>query len=132
MGVKLNGEKAVMEAITRKYGGVQMQQVIDKALIAGAEVFVKELRKEFEKFKDTGASLDEITVGKPETVGGERRITIYWKGPKNRKSIIHLNEFGTINNPNPAGKGAVARAMKNSEKAYRAVVKEEMRRLGRG
>ncbi|SFP80980.1 hypothetical protein SAMN05421839_1771, partial [Halolactibacillus halophilus] len=50
-----------------------------------------------------------------------------WKGPNGRYRIIHLNEWGTINNPNPAGKGAIARALKNSEKAYRDAVRKALK-----
>lgn len=132
MSVEIKGEDTVIRELERRLTGIRAQEIHDRALLAGAKVFVEELTRQFETFKDTGASINEITIGKPETVGGQRRIAIHWKGPKNRFRIIHLNEFGTVNNPNPAGKGAIARAMRNSERAYKAAVKRELEALARG
>lgn len=132
MSIEVKGEDAVIRELERRLTGARALAIQDRALMAGAKVFVEELRRQFESFKDTGASLKEMTIGNPETVGGQRRISIFWKGPKNRFRIIHLNEFGTVNNPNPAGKGAIARAMRNAERAYRNVVKRELEALTRG
>ena len=132
MSVEVKGEEAVLRELERRLTGARALAIQDRALIAGAKVFVEELKRQFESFKDTGASLNEITISEPETVGGERRVSIFWKGPKNRFRIIHLNEFGTVKNPNPAGKGAIARAMRNAEGAYRATVKRELEALPRG
>lgn len=99
-----------------------MQTITDEALKAGAKVFVKELKSQLETFKDTGATVNEVQISEPMTVSGVRTIKIYWRGPKNRYRIIHLNEFGTIKNPRPRGKGAIARAMRNAEIAYRNAI----------
>ena len=104
-----------------------MQKISDKALLEAANEFVKVLKQEFESFKDTGASIEEITITGPIWEKGVRIVKVHWKGPHNRYRIIHLNEWGTINNPNPAGKGAIARALKNSESAYSNAVKKALR-----
>lgn len=132
MSIKITGEETVLRELESRLTGMRAQAIHDSALQAGAEVFVKELERQFETFKDTGASIAEITLSKPHTVGGERRITVHWRGPKKRYRLIHLNEHGTVNNPKPRGKGAIARAMRNSERAYRAAVKKEMEAIGRG
>lgn len=126
MGVEIRGTEKVLEALEKKLGRESMQQVLDKALLDGANVFVKELKSQFETFKDTGASIEEITVTGPMWEGGERVVKVHWKGPKGRYRIIHLNEWGTIKNPNPRGKGAIARALRNSENAYRQAVKRAL------
>lgn len=126
MSVEIRGEEKVLEELEKKLGKESMQHAIDKALLGGANMFVKELKKQFETFKDTGASIEEITVTGPMWEGGERVIKVHWKGPKGRYRIIHLNEWGTIKNPNPRGKGAIARALKNSESAYRQAVKHAL------
>lgn len=128
MNVKLTGTNKLLKDLEDRYGKVRMQAVTDYALREGAKVFVRALRDEFQSFKDTGASIDEITISEPMTIGGVRTIKIYWKGPKNRYAIIHLNEFGTIKNPNPRGKGAVARAMRNAKAEYRKTLKAALRR----
>lgn len=132
MGVKITGLKRLEKELDDRLGPKRMREVTDKALKAGAQVFVKQLKIEFEKFKDTGNSIKEITLSEPQWVNGQRAITVYWKGPNDRYRIIHLNEHGTVKNPNPAGKGAIARAMSRSQDAYREAVKKEMRRLASG
>ena len=42
----------------------------------------------------------------------------------NRYAIIHLNEWGSVKNPNPRGKGAIARTMFSTEKPYKQIIKE--------
>ncbi|MGE6611873.1 HK97-gp10 family putative phage morphogenesis protein [Peribacillus sp. NPDC076916] len=123
MSVKLTGAKKLIVDIEKHIGKLKMQQLSDRALKKGAEVFVRELKSQFESFKDTGATIDEMTISEPMWENGFRTIKIHWKGPKDRYRIIHLNEFGTVKNPNPKGKGAIAKAMRSAEKEYRNTIK---------
>ncbi|WP_144528740.1 hypothetical protein [Peribacillus simplex] len=127
MSVKIHGEKAVMAELEKRLGKGKAQQLSDKALKRGAQVFIKELKIQFASFKDTGASIEEITISEPMWVAGVRTIKIHWRGPKDRYRIIHLNEFGTVQNPSPRGKGAIVRAMLNAESAYRSAIKRAIR-----
>ncbi|CAK6472669.1 hypothetical protein BFRIG_01876 [Peribacillus frigoritolerans] len=127
MSVKIKGEKALIADLERRLGKMKAQQVSDKALKRGAQVFIKELKSQFESFKDTGASIEEMTISEPMWVSGVRTIKVYWKGPKSRYRIIHLNEFGTVKNPSPRGKGAIARAMRSAESSYRAAIKKAIK-----
>ncbi|MED3650610.1 hypothetical protein [Heyndrickxia sporothermodurans] len=127
MSVKITGQEKLMKELEKRFDKAKIQRISDKALLAGAKVFVKELKSQFESFKDTGASIEEITISEPMWVNGVRTIKVYWRGPKERYRIIHLNEWGTINNPSPPGKGAVARALKNAEKAYRNAIKHAIK-----
>ncbi len=126
MALKIDGERALLKKIEQQYGEKAMRRIGDRALLAGAEVFVNELETQFRTFADTGASLREITIGEVQQRGSARYVPIHWKGPDDRYRIIHLNEFGTVKNPNPAGKGAIAKAMRNAEKAYREAIKREI------
>ncbi|MFD2628787.1 hypothetical protein [Oceanobacillus kapialis] len=126
MSVKIKGLKKLQNELEKKLGQQAMQRISDKALMDAANEFVKVLKQEFESFKATGASIDEITITGPLWENGVRTIKVHWRGPDGRYRIIHLNEWGTINNPSPRGKGAVARALKNSEKAYRDAVKKSL------
>ncbi|GAA5416198.1 hypothetical protein Pryu01_01230 [Paraliobacillus ryukyuensis] len=127
MSVKIKGLKKLQNELEKKLGQQAMQRISDKALLDAANEFVKVLKQEFESFKDTGASINEITITGPVWENDIRTMKIHWRGPEGRYRIIHLNEWGTINNPNPAGKGAIARALKNSEKAYRNAVKKALK-----
>lgn len=126
MTVKLKGLKEIEQALERKYGKQKMKKITDKALIAGGQVIIKEIQSNFQSFKDTGASIDEVTLSRPYLLNGVRTIKIHWKGPKDRYRIIHLNEFGTIKNPNPDGKGAIDRALRSGRDAYFKIVKREL------
>ncbi|WP_230200105.1 hypothetical protein [Bacillus niameyensis] len=117
----------MLKELEMRFGEQGMRRISDQALEDAAKEFVKELISQFQSFKDTGGSIDEITISDIYVENGVRTIRIHWKGPKGRYRIIHLNEWGTIKNPNPAGKGKIAKAMKSSEKAYRDAVKKAIK-----
>lgn len=130
MGVTISEKKLkkTMADIERTIGPSKINKLSHQALIKGAQVLVKELENEFETFKDTGASIDDITVSAGKVVrGGSPNVTIHWNGAFGRYRIIHLNEWGTVNNPSPRGKGAVARALRNGEGEYRKVIKQSLK-----
>lgn len=127
MSVKIRGMKKLMDDLERHLGKAKMQAVTDRALKAGAKVFVEELKRQLETFKDEGYTVEEVTISEPFTQNGVRTIKVYWKGPKGRFRIIHLNEWGTVKNPNPRGKGKIALALRNAEKAYREAIKKTIK-----
>lgn len=125
MGVKVTGQEKLIAELEKRFGKAKMQQISDRALKAGAEVFVKELKAQLATFKDTGATIREVTISEPFTQSGVRTVKVHWRGPDNRYRIIHLNEWGTIQNPRPRGKGKIALAMRNAENAYREAIKKQ-------
>ncbi|MGM9925599.1 MAG: hypothetical protein ACI35R_15230 [Bacillus sp. (in: firmicutes)] len=127
MSVSIKGDRQLLAELERRFGPMHVQRISDRALLKGAQVFKRELEQQFERFKKTGASKEEITIADPVTLNGNRTVRIHWKGPKGRYRIIHLNEWGTVKNPNPRGKGAVARAMRNAENAYRETIKKALK-----
>lgn len=130
MSIKVEGFKQLEQDLEKRFGRKVMQRVVDRALQKGAKKIVAELKTQFQDFKDTGQSMREITISKPMTINGKRTIRVHWKGPKDRYRVIHLNEFGTIKNPNPKGKGAVERALRNGRKAYFEEVERYIRKVG--
>jgi hypothetical protein len=128
MSVRINGISNLLRDLERHLGESNIQRITDEALKSGAEVFIREMKAEFESFRDTGASIDEMTISEPHTdSNGARAVKIHWKGPDDRYRIIHLNEWGTVNNPNPRGKGAIARSLNNAKREYREVLKRKIR-----
>ena len=124
MGVNITGLKSLQAEIEKRFGQAKMQEISDQALFEGAQVIKKELEQNFESFRDTGASIDEITISGPKDGPNGRRRDIHWVGPKDRYRLIHINEWGTVKNPNPAGKGKVAASLEGGKKAYRKAVKK--------
>ncbi|WP_217588741.1 hypothetical protein [Lentibacillus saliphilus] len=132
MSVKITGLNKLLSELETKLGKQAMQRISDIALIDAANEFVKVLKIGFEAAGDKGYAeghtVDEITVTGPFwDTRGVRTMKVHWVGPHERYRIIHLNEWGGINNPNPPRKGVIARAMKNSEKAYRDAVRKALK-----
>lgn len=122
--VESHGMEEVMEYLENLEGVAE--SVIDQALVAGAEVMAEKIKKHLWPFRDTAATVKEITVSEPFTENGVRKIKIHWRGPKNRYRIIHLNEWGTVRAPNPPAKGAIQRAMRAGESQYYRTLKSEI------
>jgi hypothetical protein len=132
MSVKIRGLSKLLNELERRLGKEGMQRISDKALMDAAKEFVKVLKQEISSRPDKGfaegGTIDEIEIFGPiSDKSGVRTVIVRWRGPRERYRIIHLNEWGTINNPGPPRRGAIALAMKNSEKAYRDAVRKALR-----
>lgn len=129
MAVKVYGVNKLLDELDNRFGRKRIDSIVDEALTNGALVFGMELRRQLATFKDKGFTLDELTISSPDAnSSGKRSVTIYWKGPNRRYSIIHLNEWGTIRNPSPRGKGKIAKAMELARKPYGKAVRDTIRR----
>ncbi|MCA2199038.1 hypothetical protein [Staphylococcus aureus] len=133
MSVEIKGIPEVLKKLESVYGKQSMQAKSDRALNEASEFFIKALKKEFESFKDTGASIEEMTKSKPYTKVGsqERAVLIEWAGPMNRKNIIHLNEHGYTRDGKkytPRGFGVIAKTLAANERKYREIIKKELAR----
>jgi len=128
LNAEVYGVEETIAAIERRIGPAAMSKIIDRALREGARTIKSEIVSQFQSFRDTGASINEIVISKPMTLNGARTVVIHWRGPKNRYSIIHLNEHGTIKNPNPRGKGAIERALRAGRQKYFDTIAAQVRR----
>lgn len=126
ISIDVQGVDQTIKDIADILGSVPIRSTMDLALLSGAKVIKQEIEENFEGFKRTGASKNEITISEPMDIQGVRTIKIYWSGPKKRYRIIHLNEFGTIKHPNPRGKGAIERALRAGEKEFYRVIAERV------
>lgn len=129
MAVKIHGVDRLIKELEQRFDKNRIDSIVDEALTNGALVFGMELRRQLATFKDQGYTLDEMTISPPDANSyGHRSIKIYWRGRHNRYRIIHLNEWGTIRNPNPRGKGKIAKAIALSQKSYGKAVRDTIRR----
>ncbi|EMC0274951.1 hypothetical protein U9W50_000203 [Staphylococcus pseudintermedius] len=131
MSVEVKGIAEVLKKVELKYGKRAVQEKVDRALNKASDLIVNNLKKEFESFKDTGASIEEMTKTKPFTKSSDysRAILIQWEGPMNRKNIIHLNEHGYTRDGKsytPRGFAVIAKTLASSEKVYRNILKKEL------
>lgn len=123
---EFKGVEQVLDELDRRFGEETMDRISDAALLKGAEVFVKELKASIGtsgKYAK-GWTVEDTTISGPEYIGGVKVVKVHWNGPHGRYRIIHLNEWGTVKIPNPPRKGAIARAMRNAENAYREAIKQ--------
>ena len=127
MAVKVYGVNRLIGELEAKFNGKRIERLTSAALEKGALVVGMEILRQLRTFKDKGYTIDDMTISDPFS-DGNPTVRIYWSGPHNRYRIIHLNEWGTIRNPNPRGKGKIAKALKLSQKAYGKAVRDELRR----
>ncbi|NHM92477.1 MULTISPECIES: hypothetical protein [Staphylococcus] len=128
MSVKVEGTNNMLRQIREEYGEAKMIESQDKALRKGSKYVKNVMQQNFQVFRDTGASIAEMTLTEPYTLYGRvRTVKLHWEGEMSRQSIIHLNEYGTVRNANPRGKGAIMRTMVTVEKPYREIIKESLR-----
>lgn len=131
MSVELKGVQELVKQLDDKFGRKRTEEINDKALKKAGAYFKKELESAFDTFKDTGASKDEIKLSAPMNIQGVRGIKVYWEGPMDRYKIIHLNEWGYKRKGTkhyPKGHAVIAKTLKKSEKIYRNIVKDEIRK----
>lgn len=128
MSVKIEGTQELIRRIEQEYGEAKMLKAKENALRKGANYFRDTLRQNFALFKDTGASMEEMTLTQPYSVhGSTTTIKLHWRGPHERYRIIHLNEYGTVKNANPRGKGTIGRTIIATRKPYEQIIKESLR-----
>lgn len=128
MTAEIRGMSELLGEFERRFGEQAMTRISDEALVEASQVFKVALIAQLNMFKDTGATLDELTFSEPYTRDGVRTITVHWKGPKGRYRVIHLNEYGTVTNPNPRGKGSIGRAVQISEGSYAQAIRNVVER----
>lgn len=130
MTIELKGMNELVKQLEKRFGKESTQRISDKALTDGAKIFVDAINKEIKSRPDKGYAkgwtVDDTSISEPTTIGGARTVKIHWNGPHGRYNLIHLNEFGTVKNPNPPRKGAIAKALRSAETAYRESIKKSV------
>lgn len=126
MSIKITGMNELLAELDRRFGKENMDRISNAALLKGAELFVKVLNSSIGtsgKYAK-GWTVADTSIEGPVYIGGVKTVKVHWNGPHGRHRIIHLNEWGTVKMPNPPRKGAIARAMREAENAYRETIKQ--------
>lgn len=129
-GFRIVGMEAVQKAILEAYSGTKAKSIQKAALDAGGNLVVEQLKENFEAFKDTGFSRDEIVKTNPKSKNDIVQLQIGWNGPHKRWRIIHLNEFGYTKagkQYTPKGFGTIEKTISESKNDYFRTVSEKMR-----
>ena len=130
MKAELRGLPELEKELNRRLGKSKMQRVSDDVLYKGAQVYVKAINREIAsrptKGYAKGWTVEDTSISEPMWLNGKRTVKIHWNSSHGRYRIIHLNEFGTVNNPNPPRKGAIAKALRAGEAEYKAVIRNAL------
>lgn len=131
MSVELKGLEELQKAITDSYSGTKAKQIRKQAINAGGDRMVEQLKKNFDVFKDTGYSEEEIIRTDARTKGNVEELKIGWNGPHGRWRLIHLNEFGYTRKGKqytPKGFGVIQKTVEQTKEEYLQTVEAEMRK----
>lgn len=132
MKAELHGLAQLERELDKRLGNRAMQRVSDDALKQGAKMYKSAINNQISRRPDKGYAqgytIKDTDISEPMTLNGVRTIRIHWNSSHGRYRIIHLNEFGTVKNPNPPRKGAIAVALQKGETAYKEVIKDVLRR----
>ncbi len=129
INVEVKGTKELLEKMESKFGKEAMMKKSDEALIEGSDYIKSKIEKNFEVFKDTGATIKETKRSEPYGKGNNRRVMIYWDGPKSRQKLIHLNEHGYDRNGRkfiPRGFGVIAKTLESTSDKYKNIIARKM------
>ncbi|WP_271396883.1 hypothetical protein [Salinicoccus roseus] len=126
MSGKITGMNEMLRDLEMRFGKKEMERRAVNALVPGAEIVYDNMKQAMHKFKDTGASINEMKISTVQTKQGKLIVRIYWQGPMDRYRLIHLNEHGYRRNGKqyyPRGLGAIDKAVRYSRKPYFDAVK---------
>lgn len=131
MSVEIKGIKELENQLEKRFGVSAMRVKSDKALTEASDYMLAEMKTHFKAFKDTGASIEEMTRTRPftDTKDRQRTVVIEWAGPKERYRLIHLNEHGYERNGKkivPRGFGVIEKTLQASQARYRRIVVDEL------
>lgn len=134
MSVNIRGMDEVLANMDKKLGSRAVAKYSNEALNVAGRYMAVRLKSAVSSYRDTGATVIEVTTGKPRLKGGVRTIKIGWDGggSKQRYKLVHLNEFGYTRfgrHYSPRGIGKVQNAYDSSKQQMKALEKHELEKL---
>lgn len=124
----------VLANMEKKLGSRSVTRYSNEALNVAGRYMAVRLKSAVSSYRDTGATVNEVTVGQARLKGGVRTIKIGWdgSGSKQRYRLVHLNEFGYTRfgrSYSPRGIGKVQNAYESSKQPMKALEKHELEKL---
>lgn len=129
-GFKITGLEDLEKAILETYSGAKAKKIRKVALNAGGDVIVDHLKKNFESFKATGYSKDEIMRTDARTKNEVEELKVGWDGAHERWRLVHLNEFGYTKlgkQYTPRGFGVIGKTIVETRGDYENAVAAKLR-----
>ena len=132
MSFEWNGYKEVKKELDTKYSEANVRRVTDEALVDGGNMMLRKVKAEQAKYQDWGNTYREAKLSDVMRVKDISFVTIYWHGPHNRFSVIHLQEYGHYNKDgtwnDTDSKGALTRTLITGYRAYFNTIQESLRK----
>lgn len=131
-GFNIKGINALQKAITETYSGTKARKIQKEAVNAGADVVVEKLKENFEGFKLTGYSQEEIMHSEARITGDTVQAKIGWNGSHERWRLVHLSEFGYTKagkQYTPRGFGVIVKTVDETKEDYLQEVEGRLREL---
>lgn len=128
-GAKLTGLDDVLEKLEEKLGERKVKQIVNDSLRAAGQEIEPEFRSVISSYRDTGRTVNEITVSRVVRVDGIPKIKIGFRGgvKQARWRLVHLQEFGYDGNGSPRGLGKIRNFSSKLEGTYPDIIARELR-----
>lgn len=134
MSVSYQGFPEIQRRLKAMLTQKELNKLTDKALVKGAKVVSDEIAKNLDANLgnySTGATVDEMVIGKPVSSQSRRVVRVGWNGEKERYRIVHLNENGYTRDgrfygTQLGGYKQIEKAIESTKEEYLKVVRKEM------
>lgn len=130
---KFTGINEIEKALEAKFGQKKANALMKKAIGSSSNIVSDNLKNDIKAVNDkgysTGATAEEVTVGKTKIQNYRAVAKIGWNGPEDRYRLIHLEEFGYTRNGKqyrPPQFGMIQNSISKSSKEYEKSVKQEL------
>lgn len=124
VSIKLKGLGNIEKELKKMYGDTGANKKLKPVIDSGTKIVQRELKRDLEVFRDTGATIDENIATKTRIDRyGILRSHIMWdpKGKKQRFRLVHLNEWGYTRygkRVDPRGMGVIENSVRSSSDKY--------------
>ena len=134
MSYTITGVDEVLAKLDKKFSQSKMTRIEKQALNVAGRYLSSQLRHAVSAYKDTGATVREVTFSTPRRRNGRVSLKVGWKGDgtMGRWRLVHLNEFGYTRNGkiySPRGLGIVQKTYDANKDIVKQINLRELKRL---
>jgi hypothetical protein len=133
-GVEVKGVEDVLAKLEAKFAPGRVSRIENDALRVGGRLVAVNVKNYVSSFRDTGKTVQEVTVGSPKGGRGHRTIRVGWSpdGSGQRWRLEHLNEFGYTRwgrSYHPRGMGRLQAAYDASKGPAKEIQRSQLEKL---
>lgn len=125
-GAEITGIDEVLRNMEKQLGTNKVNRTVNKSLREVGRMIEPDFKEAIGVFKDTGETIDSVTVSGVRRSEGIPGIKIGF-GAGSRWRLVHLNEFGYAKQRNPRGLGVIRRFSDELEGVYPKIIKEKLK-----